>query len=198
MIVGFTRRPKSFLDAGTQRRYPTFVWFVPLTPNSVTFSICSTTSELGRLFPVDCVDIRWIPGSFSCGASGRRVLCQRVECCAKTDTLWVIAIITWILESWLFNETYTFFVMVGIRVGGYAIDVREKRISWKPTVFFVIAGTGWWRPIGYLRLKVIFRKRDTNSRALLQKMTYKDKASYGSSPPCITCVSWVEGFLKNW
>jgi len=34
------------------------------------------------------------------------------------------------------------------------------------------------------KLQVIFRKRATNYRALLQKMTYKDKASYGSSPPC--------------
>jgi len=34
------------------------------------------------------------------------------------------------------------------------------------------------------KLQVISRKRATNSRALLQKMTCKDKASYGSSPPC--------------
>jgi len=35
-------------------------------------------------------------------------------------------------------------------------------------------------------LQVIFRKRATNSRALLRKMMYKDKASYGSSPTCTT------------
>jgi len=45
--------------------------------------------------------------------------------------------------------------------------------------------TGRPRPIGCLRLQVIFRKRTTNYRTLLQKMTYNDKASYGSSPPCI-------------
>jgi len=44
--------------------------------------------------------------------------------------------------------------------------------------------TGWQRPVGYLKLQVIFRKRATNYRALLRNMTYKDKASYGSSPPC--------------
>jgi len=33
-------------------------------------------------------------------------------------------------------------------------------------------------------LQVIFRNRATNYRALLQEITYKDKASYGSSPPC--------------
>jgi len=42
--------------------------------------------------------------------------------------------------------------------------------------------TGWQRPIGCLKLQVIFRKRATDFRALLRKMTYKDKASYGSSP----------------
>jgi len=32
--------------------------------------------------------------------------------------------------------------------------------------------------------EVIFRKRATNHRALWRKVTYKDKASYGSSPLC--------------
>jgi len=44
--------------------------------------------------------------------------------------------------------------------------------------------TGWRRPIGCLKLQVIFRKRATNYRALLRKFTYEDKASYWSSPPC--------------
>jgi len=46
--------------------------------------------------------------------------------------------------------------------------------------------TGWQRPIRCLKLQIIFRKKFTNYTALLQKMTYKDKASYGSSPPCTT------------
>ena len=45
--------------------------------------------------------------------------------------------------------------------------------------------TGWRRPIRCLKLQVIFRKRATNYRALLRKIMCKDKASYGSSPPCI-------------
>ena len=44
--------------------------------------------------------------------------------------------------------------------------------------------TGWRRPIGCLKLQVIFRKRATNSRALLRKMTKKNNESYGSSSPC--------------
>ena len=46
---------------------------------------------------------------------------------------------------------------------------------------------GWRRLIGCLKLQVIIRKRATDYRALLQKMTHKDKASYDSTPPC-TCI----------
>jgi len=48
-----------------------------------------------------------------------------------------------------------------------------------------ITHTGWRRPIGRLNLQIIFRKRATNYWALLRKMTYKNKASYGSSLPCM-------------
>jgi len=44
--------------------------------------------------------------------------------------------------------------------------------------------TGWRRLMGCLKLQVIC-KRATNYRAFLRKMTYEDKASYGSSPPCM-------------
>ena len=50
--------------------------------------------------------------------------------------------------------------------------------------------TGWRRPIGCLKLQVNFRKRATNYRALLRKMTYKDKALCESSPPCIFRTSF--------
>jgi len=45
--------------------------------------------------------------------------------------------------------------------------------------------TGWRRLIGSPKLEIIFHKRATKYRSLLQKMTYKDKGSYESSPPCI-------------
>jgi len=48
-----------------------------------------------------------------------------------------------------------------------------------------ITRSGWQRPIGSLKLHVIFRRRATNYRALLRKMTNQDKASYGSLPPCV-------------
>ena len=45
--------------------------------------------------------------------------------------------------------------------------------------------TGCRRLIGLFKLQTVFRKRATKHRSLLRKMTYKDKAFYGSSPPCI-------------
>ena len=46
--------------------------------------------------------------------------------------------------------------------------------------------TGWRRLIGSPKLQIIFHKRATKYRSLLWKMTYKDKGSYESSPPCTT------------
>jgi len=45
-------------------------------------------------------------------------------------------------------------------------------------------GTGWRRLIGSPKLQIIFHKRATKYRALLREMSYKDKGSYESSPPC--------------
>ena len=54
--------------------------------------------------------------------------------------------------------------------------------------------TGWRRCIECLKSQVSFRKRATNHKALLRRMTSKDKASYGSSSTgierpqiCYTC-----------
>ena len=46
--------------------------------------------------------------------------------------------------------------------------------------------TGWRRLIGSPKLQIIFHKRATKYRSLLRKMTYKDKGSYESSPPCMS------------
>jgi len=47
--------------------------------------------------------------------------------------------------------------------------------------------TGWRRLIESPKLQIIFHKRATKYRSLLRKMTYKDKGSYESSPPC----TWI-------
>jgi len=49
------------------------------------------------------------------------------------------------------------------------------------------SNTGWRRLIGCLKLQVIFRKRATKYRALLRKMTCKDKAFYDYTPSCSEC-----------
>jgi len=43
---------------------------------------------------------------------------------------------------------------------------------------------GWRRLIGSPKLQIIFHKRATKYWSLVRKMTYKDKGSYESSPPC--------------
>ena len=54
------------------------------------------------------------------------------------------------------------------------------------TLHIIAHATGWRRPMECLKLHVIFRKRATNYRALLRKMSYKNKASCESMPPCNT------------
>ena len=46
-------------------------------------------------------------------------------------------------------------------------------------------GTGWRRLIGSPKLQIIFHKRATKYRSLLRKITYKDKGSCESLPPCM-------------
>jgi len=59
--------------------------------------------------------------------------------------------------------------------------------------------TGWRRLIGSPKLQIIFHKRATKYRSLLRKITYKDKGSYESSPPCMcdeiinTCINTYMG-----
>ena len=52
----------------------------------------------------------------------------------------------------------------------------------------IAIATGWRRLIGSPKLQIIFHKRATKYRSLLQKITYKDKGSYESSPPCTIAV----------
>ena len=47
---------------------------------------------------------------------------------------------------------------------------------------FTCTDTGWRRLIGSRKMQIIFHKRATKYRSLLQKMTYKNKGSYESSP----------------
>jgi len=55
----------------------------------------------------------------------------------------------------------------------------------------VMSHTRWRRPIRCLISWIKFHKLATNSRAFLQKMTYKDTASFEFVPPCTAPHSWT-------
>jgi len=60
---------------------------------------------------------------------------------------------------------------------------------WTHKIYTTKIYTGWRRLIGSPKLQIIFHKRATKYRAVLREMTYKDKGSYESSPPC-THITW--------
>jgi len=55
-----------------------------------------------------------------------------------------------------------------------------------------LLSTGWPRLIGSPKLQIILHNRATKYRSHLRKMTYKDKGSYESSPPCIVSTEQIE------
>ena len=87
----------------------------------------------------------------------------------ETASVSVCIYVTWLLQMWCTDESMT-----------------SKDMS-----------TRWRRPVGCLKLQVIFRKGATDYRALLRKMTYEDKASYGrsslatASVSVYICVTWL-------
>ena len=60
--------------------------------------------------------------------------------------------------------------------------LRDNVVATRQRALYFI--TGWRRLIGSPKLQIIFHKRATKYRSLLRKMTYKDKGSNESSPPC--------------
>ena len=98
--------------------------------------------------------------------------------------------VTWLIHSHVthMNDSFTYvtwLIHVCVTVHAYAwyylYIVYHIWISHITSLRY----TGWRRLIGSPKLQVIFRKRATKYRSLLRKMNYKDKGSYGSSPPCI-------------
>jgi len=65
----------------------------------------------------------------------------------------------------------------------YVTTPKSAEVS-STLIFSSQLGTMWRRCKGCLKLHVISRKKSTNYRALSRKMTYKEKASYDSTPPC--------------
>ena len=81
--------------------------------------------------------------------------------------------------------------MLGCDTGLFRHVICEIRFLWpvshahsKGQEAQRLNNTGWRRLIGSPKLQIIFHKRATKYRSLLREMTYKDKGSYESSPPC--------------
>ena len=89
---------------------------------------------------------------------GVRVLCRIVVLCQYVVVCLYMIVAVWVLQCCSVS------------------DVHDCSLSLFPT--------GWRGVIGCLQSQVIFRKRATHHRALLQKMTYKEKAFYDATPPC--------------
>ena len=94
-----------------------------------------------------------------------------------------------------YKHTESFFSGKSLRTGALETQSAElaRKSSFLPWKFRALqtqfaepasSHTGWRRCRGCLKLQVSFRKRVAGYRALLRKMTYKDKASYASSPCC--------------
>jgi len=82
-----------------------------------------------------------------------------------------------VVYSWLYSEKKSFEIGNG-SCHSFPISNKSSELSY-------IGHTGWRRLIKSPKLQIILHKRATKYRALLRKMTYKDKGSYESSPPYI-------------
>ena len=90
-------------------------------------------------------------------------------------------------QSWdVSNSSFTPRSLHSIQVCGSVLQYIAVCCSALQSVAECCWVTGWQRLIGSPKLQIIFHKRATKYRSLLRKMTYKDKGSYESWPPCIS------------
>ena len=105
--------------------------------------------------------------------------------------------VVWIIRDWIILMRHDSFIrdmthiyetwLISVRHDSQDAFTQSRRVnhSHVPWLMYIsVNRTGWQRPIGRLISWITFRKLATNYRALLRKMTYKDKASCESSPPC--------------
>jgi len=72
-----------------------------------------------------------------------------------------------------------------VRFASWHVQEDTRLYTWHYLqILCTDAPTAWRRLIGSPKLQIIFHNRATKYRSLLRKMTYKDKGSYESSPPC--------------
>ena len=112
--------------------------------------------------------------------------------------------VTWLLDMW--QDSFTCDV-----TPVFVYTFRKRREMMRITrgmwwrITFDMEEWRWRRLIKCLKSQVVFRKRATNHRACLREMTYKDKTSYDSTPPCnmthshlmwLVCM-WSDSFMCN-
>jgi len=87
--------------------------------------------------------------------------------------------------AFLFYTTRFFFLLSFGAFLFFVIVVLSELALWSQNFTHCpVIETGWRRLVGTPKLQIILRKRATKCRSLLWKMTFKDKRSYESSPPC--------------
>jgi len=88
-------------------------------------------------------------------------------------------------HTWIITHKQLSSGLVVIKMQTYChMNPLPSETRWYVWIHTITSPTGRRRCIGCLKLHITFCKRATNYRNLLRKMTSKDKASYGSPPPC--------------
>ena len=144
----------------------------------------------------EAIHIQFIWGNAYCNVYS---ICMR-QCISQSICMWqhMLQYIFNLYEA-MHIAMYIQFVWVNIYHIQFAwgkIYRNIHSICMRQYLKYDVHDTGWRRTIGCLKLQVIFRKRTTNYRALLRKMTHKDKASYESSPPCTSYTPDEESITK--
>ena len=93
------------------------------------------------------------------------------------------------VRIWLYTYIHGVCVHVQVNMYTYIYIYVYVHVNMYTYIYIhvYVRPTWWRRPIGCFKLQVVFCKRATIYRALLREITYTDKASYGSSPPCSGC-----------
>jgi len=125
--------------------------------------------------------------SFICDST--HSLCAALLTLCSTQSVWLIhmwsypvvcdvthSYVTWLIHMWhdsfVCDMTHSYVTWL-IHTRYDSLILRHDSFICDTTHSY---DTGWRRPIGCLKLQVIFRKRATNDRAFLRKMTYNHKA----------------------
>jgi len=137
--------------------------------------------NMGIILAMQCIAVFY--SALQCVAVCCSAL-QRVAVCCRVLQWWSV-------PQWLLQHKQYHIMSICVHVCNVLpCIVTHWSALQHVALLCTISSTGRRRLIGCLKLQLIFRKRATNYGALLQKITCKDKASYVSTPPCMTVSTW--------